>query len=150
MLVHEYAYYVLFSRHELHMFLVDGPSSNSFFNISITTLQLKDDQAYMTWSTSGGPAPTAIFVNISQLDSDSQTLTVIGDFAVEQDTTAACFNGLNNTDRYQYQFCVTASLPDGTMPHTCRFPTIATDLPISDIVCISVTDNNISSLRKSL
>ena len=132
--------------YELHVVLVD-PSTSAYFNISITTLQLKDDRAYMAWSTRGEQTPTGIFVNISRFDTDSHTLSSVGDFTLDQNTMEACFDNLNDSETFQYQFCITASLPDGNMPHTCAFPTTASDLPNSDIDCISVTDS-VSSLRK--
>ena len=138
------------SKHKLHILVIDPTLIDDFFNISITTLELKDDRAYMAWSISGEQTPIDIFVNISQLDSESHTLLSTGDFPVDQDSVETCFDNLNNTDIYRYQFCVTASLPDGTMPHTCAFPTTVDDLPSSEIDCINVTDGGNSLGKFSL
>ena len=130
--------------------VVDRSAPNNYFNISITVLELKDDQAYMAWSTSGGQTPDEFSVNISQFDRNSQTLLQIKNISLDRDLTEAYFCDLNDTRTYQYQFCIIASLPDGTTAYTCRFPTTTTDLPVPDDSCISVTERISSSREFSL
>ena len=96
--------------------------------VNITQIQLSDTEVIIDWRITGEDQVSYIEITIHRVTSSSPgevELYEIYSLTVNNTSTIAqCFNGLNDSDIYQ--FCVVAVSRDGTRYATCEIRTTTT------------------------